>query len=468
MAFSSIDRNLGPSYANCMRKVLSKIDHSLSSVYGTITLLVIFVIYLVIGVTVDYFYGPKIADTLVFNGPFFAFLLAVITLSLILGLLKRWPFRKKFLGIYFFHLGLIVLLVATIVSSFVTKRGRINLTNGAETNTVELNKYQAQIRNRQTGETLYVDLNFSIRPQGLNLDFGPVYLISYLPFSRKYHANYDSRGENSVKILRQSRYLSNAKTEVLYLSTNQEDHKSTVVDGSLEIILFNQLMLKCLDNLSTVNPDCSIFLRRKSIPEIKAELCVSNKYLVKEDGFYSLGNNCRLGRAKLELVGDSFKYRLLDFKRDTALKLEYRYSSNYKNNNSDILKYYEKGNTQKIYQMRLGEKREIIDYDGRFYDLKFQKKALRLPFDIRLEDIDDSSVATILINGNKERVKLNGKLYRDSWLIKLESFSGVSNQNSINLTLYYDPLRTVKVIGFAIFCFALILIGLGFLYRKIR
>ncbi|MFG1487055.1 cytochrome c biogenesis protein ResB [Halobacteriovorax sp. RZ-1] len=451
-----------------MRKVLSKIDHSLSSVYGTVILLVVFVIYLVIGSTVDYFYGPKIADTLVFNGPFFAFFLSVITLSLILGLLKRRPFRKKLLGVYLFHVGLIILLVATIFSSIVSKSGHINLTSGLETNTMELNKNQAQIRNRQTGETFYVDLNFSIRPQGLNLDFGPVYLISYLPFSRKYHANYDSRGENSVKILRQSRYLSNTKAQTLYLSTNQEDYKSRIVDGNLEILLFNQLMLKCLNKLSTVNPDCSVFLRRKSVAELKAEFCVSNKYLVKEDGFYSLGNGCRLDRVKLELVGDSFKYRLLDFRRDTALKLEYRYSSNYQNNNSDILKYYEKGNTQKIYQMRLGEKREIIDYDGRFYDLKFQKKPFKLPFDIRLKGIEDKSVATILINGHKERVKLNDKLYRESWLIHFDSVSGPSNQNSLNLSLHYDPLRIVKVIGFAIFCFSLILIGLSILSRKFR
>ncbi|EPZ51083.1 hypothetical protein M902_2996 [Bacteriovorax sp. BAL6_X] len=451
-----------------MRKVISKIDHSLSSVYGTVSLLLIFVIYLVIGAIVNYFYGPKIAYTLVFNGPFFAFLLSVISLSLILGLLKKRPFRRRFLGVYFFYLGLIILLVVTTISSFTNKKGRLNLISGVETDTIEMYKNQALIRNRQTGETLYVDLDFSIRPQGLNLDFGPVYLISYLPFSRKHHAKYESRGENSVSILGQSRYLSNTKSQTLYLTTNQEDYRSTIVDGNLEILLFNQLMLKCLDNLSTVNPDCSVFLRRKSITDLKSELCVSNKHLVKEDGFYSLGNNCRLDRVKLELVGETYKYRLLEFKRDTALKLEYRYSSNYQDNNSDILKYYEKGNTQKIYQMKLGEKREIIDYDGRFYDLKFQKKPLRLPFDIQLEDIDDTRVATILINGKKELIKLNDTLYRDSWLIKFDSIVDLNNRSSISLALNYEPWRFMKIVGFSIFCFGIMLFGLGLLFRKSR
>ncbi|WP_412472200.1 hypothetical protein [Halobacteriovorax sp. RT-2-1] len=216
-----------------MRQVLSKLNHSFSSVYSAITLVIIFVLYLVIGAVVDYLYGPKISNSLIFNGPFFIFLLSLVTLSLVVSFLKKFPIRTRLLGIHLTHIGLITICVSTIVSTFTSVKGHIELLEKSEVKTAMLDQYQAQLRERSSGKTLYIDLNFSVRPQGLNLDFGPVYLISYLPYSEKFHANFKSTGDNSAVVLKESRYLSGVNSELIYLSSSRLDHPTSMKDGNL-------------------------------------------------------------------------------------------------------------------------------------------------------------------------------------------------------------------------------------------
>ncbi|WP_412475821.1 MULTISPECIES: hypothetical protein [Pseudomonadati] len=445
-----------------MRQVLSKLNHSFSSVYSAITLVIIFVLYLVIGAVVDYLYGPKISNSLIFNGPFFIFLLSLVTLSLVVSFLKKFPIRTRLLGIHLTHIGLITICVSTIVSTFTSVKGHIELLEKSEVKTAMLDQYQAQLRERSSGKTLYIDLNFSVRPQGLNLDFGPVYLISYLPYSEKFHANFKSTGDNSAVVLKESRYLSGVNSELIYLSSSRLDHPTSIKDGNLEIVLFNQSMLNCLENLSNVNPACSVYTRRKSISLLKKEYCLTNKYALKEDGFYSLGNECKMQKVKLEVVGDSYKYRLNNFLEDTGLKLEYRYSSNFKKHDSDILKFYEKGNTQKIYQMKLGETREIIDSEGRFYDLKFHNKEFKLPFDIRLDKISkQNNESSYELSISDQKYILNSKNSKaniSGWLISLDPLSP-HTPKKVKLNVSFDPTRIFKVMGLVIFGFSLVVLG---------
>lgn len=439
-----MDTGYGPRYSIDMRRVIKKIDHSISSIYGVVTLLGFLSLYLIVGNLVDHFYGPKVANSLIFNGPFYVFILSTTTLSLILSLFKRLPFKKRLSGIYLAHIGLIVAILSAIISSFTSINARVTLKPRVATNKVLLSEYQISIRERSTGVTQYIDLNFSLRPQGLNIPFGPAYLISYLPYSNQYASQTTTNGESSAVVVRESLQESANKRAEIHLSTNNlQFSNSYSVDGH-QFFIFNESMLGCLENLSKANIRCVSIFRHRSIDKIKNELCKNNRYIVTNTGFVELGPSCQFGSSKLRLTINGENYFVDDYFKNTHFKVNYRYNSNLKTANTDIVKYLEEQGKSQVKFIKLGEHKDIITDRGHVYDLYFGEKELLLPFSVELDDIIQKDQANIEIAGNKKFIARYRPLYFMGWNFHLTNTSN----DSIELGLVFDPAEWFKLAGF--------------------
>ncbi|WP_419172088.1 hypothetical protein [Halobacteriovorax sp.] len=458
-----------------MRNLFRKVDQSLSSVYGAITLLIVFVCYLLIGNIVEYYYGARVASITVFNNIFFALLLGLVVLSLFLSLLKRLPFKRRFIGFYLIHIGLITLIIATMLSSFTSLRASMTLAPKTISNKANLDKYQISLRERATGVTQYVDLNYSLRPQGLNLDFGAIYLISYLPYSEHYKTKVDINEQVSAVLTRESKLSKKLRLDKISLSTNNLDYPSFYLEDGLEFLLLNKQMNNCIKSLTKTNLSCVQILRRKSLDKIKDELCLENKYLITQEGFYELSNNCLLERPILEVSTNDSIIQIEKYLENTHFKKEYKYIDDFSNNETDLVKYREGDSSKEIKIIKLGQKKEVINKEGRFFDLYFGKKELILPFQIELDKIINTTKegdltfldykAQVKIhdgtsNVDNELIELNSPLYINGWNLHLDTVSTQENGPMLlTLNLLYDPNKWIKIAGFSVFCLGLLILA---------
>ncbi len=459
-----------------MRKVIKKIDRSLSSVYGAISLLIFFVCYLAVGNIVDYFYGAKVAQTVIFNGPFFAFLLGLVTLSLTLSLFKRLPFKKRLIGLYTIHIGLIILFVSMMFSGFISHRGSIQLAPRSFVNKAYSDKYQISVTEKVTGLGQYIDLDFSIRPQGLNLDTGPIYLISYLPYSQISNDLVEMDGENSAVITVRSSSSKNLKPQQFYLSTNSLDYRSFYKKGDREFILLNSKMLDCIKDLRAVNASCAPVLVRRSLTKVKEDLCHSNAYLLTEEGIFSLADDCKLNTFKKSITLDAEEVSLDAFYRNKQFKRDFKASTDYKNSKNDVVKYQVKGDVGRLSTIFVNESKEIVDKEGKVYDFSFRHQSIKLPFSLYLNELQTSESkngislldykASVTIKDNETEsdhfIELNSPLNVHGWSIYLDSVNAAQDEGTssiVKMSLLYDPVRYIKIFGFAIFCLGLVILG---------
>src|SRR5574341_284110 len=102
----------------------------------------------------------------IFHGLPFALLMALFCLAILFGAALRWPIRRKGIGFFLVHLGLLLSLGGAAVSSTLAVRGRIDLLAGGDVAT----HVMATRGGVPTGE---------IRPLGFELKLDKFKLVNY-------------------------------------------------------------------------------------------------------------------------------------------------------------------------------------------------------------------------------------------------------------------------------------------------
>ncbi len=450
-----------PIYSIDMSQAIKKVSSSIRSIFKPLSLFIVVISYLLIGQAVEYLYGPKVSQSLVLSGPFYLFLLTAVSLSLLLNLIRKL-IRKEFSWpSLLVHIGLIGLFTVSSISNiegpYKNIQASLKLKTGESTNEAKLEKFEISILNRNTKEKVFVDINYSLRPQGLNLDFGPTYLLTYLPFSQRTYNLRDAQGEVSaiIEVLdKKSR-----ETKKHLLSTNNYDYENFFVSNNREIFLYNQEKLNCLLNLSNINPSCIVMLRRRSLNDLKNDLCKEGNYLITKSGFISLADSCRLNEVMDRLIIDDKIVSLVKYYTDKQLEEDYHYKRDLGLDRTDVIKYIEKQSPKHVRFIKPGQDQEIIDVAGDFHDMSFQYKSYKLPFSINLQEL----------SGNKAKLKLNGKEYtleKGDLVEILDYYIRLNNLDSkareAKVSLFRDQLRSTKTTFFLIFCLGLILFTFSF------
>jgi hypothetical protein len=108
----------------------------LASLKLALVLLLIFGTSIAAATFVEARHGTEAARALIYNARWFEILLGLLVLSLILMLIKRWPYRGHQLGFFLIHLAMIVILVAAGITRFFGYEGLMPIREGQTTNII--------------------------------------------------------------------------------------------------------------------------------------------------------------------------------------------------------------------------------------------------------------------------------------------------------------------------------------------
>lgn len=95
-----------------------------------IILLAVFAVAMIIGTVIESQFNAAMARAIVFQAIWFAVLLGLITLSLLVSLIDRLPYQPRLLGFYLIHLSLILVFCSALLSSMGGVSGTMRLRPG--------------------------------------------------------------------------------------------------------------------------------------------------------------------------------------------------------------------------------------------------------------------------------------------------------------------------------------------------
>lgn len=437
-----------------MRQTHKKASDLILNTFRPLFLLLLVISYLVIGHVVEYLYGPKVSQSLVLSGPYQLFILILVCLVLVANFIRLIYKGQIKSHDYFTNLGLIGLFTLGIISNvngpYQSVKAFMNPELGKSYNYANLEMFEVSILNRNTNERRFLDLNYSLRPQGLNLDFGPTYLFSYLPFSHHTYNLKDAQGEVSAVI----EVLNNdtGKEDKKLLSTNNYDYQNFLIIGDSIIYLYNEEKLNCLMDLSNVNPSCISMLRRRSLSELKTELCKDGHFMLTRSGFISLANECRLHEIHDRLLVGNQILSIIEYFPNKQLEEDYHSVRDLKLKNTDVIKFIEKTTPKRVRFIKPAQMMEIVDLEGDFHDLTFGHKQFKLPFTYRVFRSD--GVLKLQLNESVFEFQKGKMISFHGYDISILSLAPQSNK--FKILFLKDPLRSFKISFFAIFCLGLL------------
>jgi len=213
---------------------ISKFLTSLEKIVGNfkfaITLILIFIVFLIAGTLIESLYGREFAGKLIYKSSFFFILQFLFFLSIFVATLVRLPPVKRLYGFYTLHSGLLLLLAGPFVTYFSGVDGMIALSPNTPTNVLELSEYLLEITNEQKQRFLFPlpstvfegkpSFNFSEHPE-----LNALTPLTYLPFAEKKlrwqkEKNSSSALSSSLKLFSGEFLLKNPQAQQKFIVSN--------------------------------------------------------------------------------------------------------------------------------------------------------------------------------------------------------------------------------------------------------
>ena len=229
-------------------KNLAKIERFVGSVKFAVIIVLAFAAYLTYGTFIESLYNTDYANRLVYKSIPFMLLQLAMFLSIFIATTLRFPYKKRLLGFYVLHLGLLLLFVGSFVTYIVGVDGNMELFPNTPTRTVKLPKYQLVIKDLNSQKQYISDLPYT--PDEINLDktFKELKLQSYYPFAKLEREWVKSNMEST----RSSHYLlknENFTQDFLLSSHPDSEAKASINLGPLNIHYLPRTLANCFDSV---------------------------------------------------------------------------------------------------------------------------------------------------------------------------------------------------------------------------
>jgi hypothetical protein len=198
--------------------------------------------FIAIGSFIESYSSTQVAKVLIYNNPAFLILQVLTFLSVYFSTIERLPFKKRLLGFYILHLGLLSLLFGSGLSFFSGFESLIHLKEGDEyTQVIELPETLLVIKDVKNNILYEYEFSESVFTQKIHTSIQDFRLKKYIPYAQEIVEWRDSSyggGFFSVK--------NSFTEESFYLSSDNKDfffHKDL---GPLNFEFYDRKIKKCL------------------------------------------------------------------------------------------------------------------------------------------------------------------------------------------------------------------------------
>ncbi len=166
--------------------LLHSFEKTLGSLKAAVVIITLFIISLIIGTFAESLYGTEFASKLIYRSVPFMLLQLLLFLSIYFAAALRLPYKKRLLGFYLTHLGLITLLAGSFITYKAGIDGQTILHPNQLTAEVELtDKAKFVIQNETQGEKVSMYLPSSPFSSKVNVSHKDILVKKYIPFGER-------------------------------------------------------------------------------------------------------------------------------------------------------------------------------------------------------------------------------------------------------------------------------------------
>jgi len=171
-----------------MKCLLKEIEKKIGNMKVGLTLLGGGILVLVVSSFLEGYTNASFVDRLIYSTIWFKLLIGSIAFVILVSLISKIPFKKKYFGFYLIHSSLIIILAGGLLTSYTGINGEVVLYPQTFTNQIESNNYELVVL---SGDDIYnlrpiktIDLPYNAFAWYTSVEIFPnLFLKSYFPFS---------------------------------------------------------------------------------------------------------------------------------------------------------------------------------------------------------------------------------------------------------------------------------------------
>lgn len=170
-----------------MKNIIKKIENKIGNMKVGLVLLGLLIVILVFGSFLESVTSAQFVDRLIYSTFWFKFFIGCITLVIVISLINKVSFQYKYLGFYFIHVSLILILAGGLLTSYTGINGDIVLYPNSPTDQIDLNDHELviysgdDIHNLNPIKTISLPLNAYAWNTDIEI-FPQTRFRKYLPF----------------------------------------------------------------------------------------------------------------------------------------------------------------------------------------------------------------------------------------------------------------------------------------------
>lgn len=233
-----------------MENILLKIEKFIGSAKFAVIIIVIFALALSVGTFVESAYDTDYASRLIYKSWPFMLLQLAMFISIFIATIRRFPYRKRLLGFYILHLGLLLIFGGSFITYMVGIDGSMQLLPNTPNRLIQLPFHQVEVTSLDKKEVYSLDMPYRAFPTDLDLPFKGYHLKNYYPFSKLETKWMPSK----MKEARSSHYLlknENFTRDFILSSHPKSLGKSTVSLGPLNAHYLPSGLAPCFEDKSS-------------------------------------------------------------------------------------------------------------------------------------------------------------------------------------------------------------------------
>jgi hypothetical protein len=237
-----------------MNNLYNKVERTIGGLKFAVFIILLFSLMMTIGTFVESYYGTDFANRLIYKTPFFMGIQFFMFLSILFATFIRLPMKKRLYGFYVIHAGLIIIGIGSFVTYVAGIDGTIHLPPMSPTRQIVLNDDVIEVVMPDDNKRASLKLPYSALGKDLDVTYGDVKVIEYIPFAEKVLSWVDETQDRKSPNVHSSKYnIANdnvAEDFVLSLHPEAYDFKASMTMGLLNITYLPKAMADCFTKQS--------------------------------------------------------------------------------------------------------------------------------------------------------------------------------------------------------------------------
>lgn len=251
-----------------------KIDRSISGMKFAVVIISLITLAMIVGTVIESYYGTSFAQRLIYRSVPFYLLEFFLVLSVSMALFDRFPFKKRKIGFYMIHIGILTIMAGSFLTGYAGIDGSLTLKPGEPSRTVRLDEDQVKIYYPDRQETVTYHLPQSAFSSTLGQEFRGIQFEQYLPFAQIF---VDWQEHIATYPYSSSRYLffdsGHSREVTMTLTSKAKDYGPLLDTGPLLLAYMPDVVMKCLEEAplgglitwDTVHNTCQLLDEKKLI-----------------------------------------------------------------------------------------------------------------------------------------------------------------------------------------------------------